>query len=829
MGIPRAPARLPRWKSGFAAALSAALLLVSPAGAEGATPTCADANALRQAHLLGPAVELYREIEAADRECLFQASALREQQAAQAAFKRGQTAEKAGNTRAAREGYEQALAIDASLEEARTNLLALTGGEQQAWHEEARAWADDVVDALENLAVPAILAAAAVMTLFVVLWFVLRLPLLKLWLRRHAWEPHAYSLLGASTWKRRRIAWRRFYRELQRRATSTPLEVKDFKAPEGVDSAAVRAALRSELPRLGPRSGGRVTVVATPAAAGGALETMAKSVSELPPGKILEALVTLFNKLRPRDALTLNGQVLPAGERGLGLALALEASNGALVDSVTLWAADFGLSVPVVGAEPDTASHEDEPEDLEVDGATRLAVAGACWTAFTLLRFQKVLKQDEWHRVLGTNDWRTFALLQVCVRVARGHPARLPEQLLSRARDLDPESRTAMFDLAVAHIAGGRYALADSLLEQVGEGEGPLTDVKDKPALTGDPIRFQVAYTRAVLALHEQPVRGSEVDRERDDAAQELNAKLRELETALIELESDKRRDREAESLYALLRRIEGPGLATLAQLLGPQRLRDGGKIGAGRRALMEELKREPPRPLALIDWARRQSWRTADTHYNLGCFYASTLDLNGAPKDAGRLAESHLTAAFARGGVVLWAQRDPVLRSFRARDGGRGWWRLIAPFLDADAKLELTQLELIGRQAARLAEVGVRTSGDLVNRARDPIRRRELGEKTSVSPERLEQWARAAALKQRLEASWDETNLLVAAGVGSVDALRQLNVKTLGTALENAQAPKADAAETPSDDTLKDWIEKAHSRPDEIQPVTEDDVVPPE
>ena len=112
-----------------------------------------------------------------------------------------------------------------------------------------------------------------------------------------------------------------------------------------------------------------------------------------------------------------------------------------------------------------------------------------------------------------------------------------------------------------------------------------------------------------------------------------------------------------------------------------------------------------------------------------------------------------------------------------------------------------LVKMESIGkRDAAALAEAGVRTTDDLLEVAARPKGRGALAEKTGIGEEKLLDWANRADLMRIPGLGAELVDLLAAIGVTTVPGLKRQRPAELATALKAANDKRRRVGRVPGE-----------------------------
>jgi predicted flap endonuclease-1-like 5' DNA nuclease len=115
---------------------------------------------------------------------------------------------------------------------------------------------------------------------------------------------------------------------------------------------------------------------------------------------------------------------------------------------------------------------------------------------------------------------------------------------------------------------------------------------------------------------------------------------------------------------------------------------------------------------------------------------------------------------------------------------------------------------------AATLKSIGIRTTGRLLEAAKNPKGRRTLSEKTGIDERRILRWANMAD-RMRIKGVGEEyAELLQAAGVDTVRELKYRNPANLAKAMAQANAKRKLVRVLPSEKAVVRWIEQAKKLP---------------
>lgn len=111
---------------------------------------------------------------------------------------------------------------------------------------------------------------------------------------------------------------------------------------------------------------------------------------------------------------------------------------------------------------------------------------------------------------------------------------------------------------------------------------------------------------------------------------------------------------------------------------------------------------------------------------------------------------------------------------------------------------------------AAKLKAAGIRTSGRLLEKAKDPKGRKLLAEKTGIDEKCILRWANMADRMRIKGVGEDYAELLEAAGVDTVKELKYRNPRNLARAMAEVNVKRKLVRLLPTEKTVVRWIEHA-------------------
>jgi hypothetical protein len=110
----------------------------------------------------------------------------------------------------------------------------------------------------------------------------------------------------------------------------------------------------------------------------------------------------------------------------------------------------------------------------------------------------------------------------------------------------------------------------------------------------------------------------------------------------------------------------------------------------------------------------------------------------------------------------------------------------------------------------AALRAAGIRTTGRLLEVAKNPKGRQQLAEKLGIDGKRVLRWANLADRMRIKGVGEDYAELLRAAGVDTVKELKYRNPQKLAKAMRDANIKRKLVRVLPSDRAVVRWIEHA-------------------
>jgi len=457
--------------------------------------------------------------------------------------------------------------------------------------------------------------------------------------------------------------------------TDSSVRVQTFAGDvEGIDAAGVSSALAGFLPEIGSP-----TRIGQPGPIDPRLETAAfdattvaqdieKALSEAPYGKAAAALLSLADRVLPRDRLFLGGYILESTQKGLGLTVTLTKSDGSVLESEMIWSGDF---------DPAITSNRKATRETSAPPLT-LALVAAVWLTFVLTERSG---QRNIEQAFGTASWQAFALVRVGLQGGAKRPALVTQEIYARACEADAERRTgrssddpvspngcyraASYNLALAQLRRDRYRFGPLYL-RARETLSRLAQSEPEDLLT-----FSVAFNEAVALINAYHAgRAGLVEVSRGHAS--LLSAVKRLERQLMVLESGAQSEQDAR----FVRQLEAPMIGLWAALDLACRhdvARSDGTVGSrgvqrlDREKLVLGLKSGTLTHDDVVRGYLVERAIDARTRYNLACYWSARGDQNAALRELAISLESGTVggAAATDPGLFVLSRAQPA--EFRA------------------------------------------------------------------------------------------------------------------------------------------------------------------
>lgn len=123
--------------------------------------------------------------------------------------------------------------------------------------------------------------------------------------------------------------------------------------------------------------------------------------------------------------------------------------------------------------------------------------------------------------------------------------------------------------------------------------------------------------------------------------------------------------------------------------------------------------------------------------------------------------------------------------------------------------------IEGIGKvYAEKLHGIGIKTTDDLLDRAKDPKGRKALAEETGIDGSRILKWANMSDLMRIKGVAEEYSELLEAAGVDTVKELKHRVPANLAAKMAEVNEARKLVRQVPSEKMVEKWVEEAKALP---------------
>lgn len=109
-----------------------------------------------------------------------------------------------------------------------------------------------------------------------------------------------------------------------------------------------------------------------------------------------------------------------------------------------------------------------------------------------------------------------------------------------------------------------------------------------------------------------------------------------------------------------------------------------------------------------------------------------------------------------------------------------------------------------------KLGAVGIKTTAELLDRAKDPKGRKDLAAETDIDAKRILKWANMADLMRISGVAEEYSELLEAAGVDTVKELKHRNAANLAVKMKEVNEEKKLVRQVPGEASVVKWVEQA-------------------
>jgi predicted flap endonuclease-1-like 5' DNA nuclease len=133
---------------------------------------------------------------------------------------------------------------------------------------------------------------------------------------------------------------------------------------------------------------------------------------------------------------------------------------------------------------------------------------------------------------------------------------------------------------------------------------------------------------------------------------------------------------------------------------------------------------------------------------------------------------------------------------------------------------VRIDEIEGVGAiHAATLAQAGVSSTDDLLDRAAKPAGRAALEAATGIGHSQILEWVGHADLMRIKGVGSEYSDLLEAAGVDSPAELARRNAANLATTVQEVVAARPNIVRrVPSESELQDWIDQSGKLPEVVE-----------
>lgn len=482
---------------------------------------------------------------------------------------------------------------------------------------------------------------------------------------------------------------------------------------------------------------------------------------------LLQAIPGLLQWLMPSHTLKLNGALHAGGDkRGVGVTAQL-VDGKQIVHSYTFWQMDFDGE--------NELSEADQDEIID-----RLAEFVAIWLLFETFKYYgKPLS------MLGTSDWRSYALFRAGVFAERDGRRNAAKSLYVQALQTDPRLRGARFNLArwlqrADDISGAmeQYARVRHESEEAWDGDR-------------DPTFYSATYNMAIITYN-------------NDGARTASARLVEL---LERIDKTQRRIYMSEQDYS------DPPLREYLHKMRPI-------VSVALGGMIVELG-DSKRGLELVEEGVRESDLAPLTQFNIACCYSLAAQ-QAAGADVARY--TRLSLEYLERSFKLYSKRANKAGTDRSLDGIRTLEKqkfdeLIEKYSDepgkpiaAPASEPLAEYRTIGNAYAKeLGKNNITNPAELLRKTITVVDRQRLATTLAVGTSVVTAWAHAMDLSRIVGLKPTYVNLLALAGIDSLAQLKGADAAEL-TARVTALCTATDETDIPDLPTIQQWVNDART-----------------
>jgi tetratricopeptide (TPR) repeat protein len=556
-----------------------------------------------------------------------------------------------GKIAAARERYADALAANAELTEARTELEGSI--EEESRFDAIGSWLDGVPATLKNALSWVVPLAIGLLLLALLVWIVVREGSARIIWMRCLFE-----------WIGKRSAF--FHDAAVPEIKIEPFEGSDSTKETGKELATLlAAAIAAESRRGGSFPFDRINKGSSEDSK--FTTVVAEALSETSETKLLGELIKVLSRLFRRRSIVLTGRLVSARDQGVGLMLEMEANGRESGAEVTLWEKTF----------------DPQPEGEEGVRYLRLVAAAKVWAR------QHLAIAYELPRQAKEASWLPDALFQSGVTWQARRDFERAEALYVLALEKDPDLLSAAHNLATIEMHCKDFAPAEARLRKL---RARLSQLRDERAgaAGGDGVKqaklrpmlgTASLYSLILAIVYPEVDSGAEPNPRLGETLELSEQLIREL----IELIDGPDNEFLGSENVQELKAAELPSIVVRASLLVRQ------FPGRRARAVSEALATQPLiaierkeldrrlselEPWQLIDYVQSREIVSRRTHYNLACYY-TTLGTHARGSDRARcfdLALKELKTSLVGGELGQWADLDPSLAPLKQALGSEAF-----------------------------------------------------------------------------------------------------------------------------------------------------------
>lgn len=422
--------------------------------------------------------------------------------------------------------------------------------------------------------------------------------------------------------------------------------------------------------------------------------------------------------------------------------------------------------------------------------------------------------------LLGADNWQSYAYFRAGVRYDAEKNKGAARTMYLKALASSPANIGASLNLALLDALGGpmdekgrtreNYPRALKLLKQV-KATADRSGSTDRHISTSS-VWYVASYQLA--AAYDYENRKDEAYREAKELVSKIGRTIKQVKKRwrwryLLTPWDYRRQKAEDKEVLQFLSRIKPLAVIMLAAIL----VRKGDEAAAEKQ-------------LQAVKSSERRDYRV---RYNLACYYSRQGEYLGqrervAQEEAYRMALDNLRYTFeADRSFVEYARIDESLRGVR-KSKQHEFEKLSKQYAEPALpqptdQLYLAGLEIVGEtHAKQLKEQGIISPYDLVSKAATPTARQELAKRTGISTGLLQRWALLADMMRVVSPDIAQVNLMVAADVDSLRALKRSDADELAMLLHHVNQARTLVKETPDLVTVRKWKQEARAAKSRIK-----------